>query len=96
MSKARQRSQRKASSMATAAISLQSHDSYDAAGPSSLGPLALTGSSRPLTVRERQQLEDEEREREEKARKLKKRKITKRLDELEVRERLKGSKVPAS
>ncbi|CAO1625769.1 unnamed protein product [Parajaminaea phylloscopi] len=82
MSKARQRSQRKASSIATTAITLQSTDT-DGAGTSIAGPSLISGSSRPLTIKERQQIEEEEREREDRARQTKRRKLRKRLDELE-------------
>lgn len=81
----RKRSQRKASSLATAAISLQSADHYDGPGRSiaAAGPSTLV-ASRPLTVQQRQQMDEEQRELEEKERQSKKRKVRKRLDELEV------------
>lgn len=78
----RKRSQRKASSLATAAISLQSTDQYDGVGRSAAGPSVL--ASKPLTVQQRQQLDEERREQEEKERQSKRRKVRKRLDELEV------------
>ncbi|PWN30558.1 hypothetical protein BDZ90DRAFT_17653 [Jaminaea rosea] len=77
----RKRSQRKASSLATAAISLQSTDQYDGVGRSAAGPSVL--ASKPLTVQQRQQLDEERREHEEKERQSKRRKVRKRLDELE-------------
>ena len=80
----RKRSQRKASSLATAAISLQSADHYDGPGRSIAAAGPSTLASRPLTVQQRQQLDEEQREVEEKERQSKKRKVRKRLDELEV------------
>lgn len=88
----RKRSQRKASGLANAAITLQSADGYDgsSAGPS-LGGISTAASSsrlailnRPLTVRERQLLDEERQEKEDREVSVKRRKLQKRLDELEV------------
>lgn len=90
-SQSRQRSQRKASSLATAAISLQSSDDYRGKGHSSGTSSNVNEAStrnaqnRALTIRERQQIEEEIEERREKDRASKRRKVQRRLDELEVR-----------
>lgn len=93
----RKRSQRKASGLANAAITLQSADGYDgtSAGPSGGGILAPATSSsrllpilsRPMTVRERQLLEEERQEKEDREVSVKRRKLQKRLGELEVSQR---------
>lgn len=93
MPPARSRSQRKASGLANAAITLQSSgDPYSAprtggqAGTSSAAAdgRGAGGSLRPLTVKERQFLDEERQEREDRERTVKRRKIQKRLQELEV------------
>lgn len=92
MPPARSRSQRKASGLANAAIALQSSgDPYSTLrtggqnGASSTAEgRGVGGSLRPLTVRERQLLDEERQEKEERERSAKRRKIQKRLHELEV------------
>ncbi|PWN23864.1 hypothetical protein BCV69DRAFT_279774 [Microstroma glucosiphilum] len=91
MPPARSRSQRKASGLANAAIALQSSgDPYSTLrtggqnGASSTAEgRGVGGSLRPLTVRERQLLDEERQEKEERERSAKRRKIQKRLHELE-------------
>ncbi|CAO1629214.1 unnamed protein product [Sympodiomycopsis kandeliae] len=80
-SNSRQRSQRKASNLANVAIASQSREGLL---PSRSSGSGLTQAhNRALTVRERQQLEEEAEERQEKERANKRRKIQRRLDELE-------------
>lgn len=83
MSRLGPRSQRKASSLAKAAISKQSDE------PTKLWAGGSSGSgigdvvNRPLSIKERQQLDQDSEEKLERERKTRRRKVRRRLDELE-------------